>query len=840
MKKTVLALTPLLLLMSTAQLTDAKDKVRISGLTCNGRISPEGVENVKLGWVIESEENGTVQAEWEIQLASSKSKLQSGKADIWSSGPTESCQQFDIRLPDGLLDYGKAYWWRVCIRDGENRLTKWSDPAYFSTGIGSDSWSADWISAPWEPGDPLPYFRKEVDLSDGKNRPVRAMLYLCGLGCSELYFNGMEVDPGRVLDPAQTDYEKRALYSTFDVTNILADDGKNCIGVMLGNGWYAQKEVWNGSMYYGPPMLLCQINVEYADGTVRTFGTDDSWKWTPGPILRSSVYQGMTYDARREIEGWCKAGFDDSTWHSPTAPAGPVPQEMVSQEIPPMREQVAIPAVDLRQAPDGKWIYDFGVNFTGNIRFDVDLPAGTKLTVRTGEALNDDATVDFTSTGIEHVGYQHDIYICKGGGREVWTPRFTYHGFQYAELEVEGSTEEPSVGWLTGIPVHTDLELTGTFECSDEQVNRLHAISVHTMLCNLLGVPTDCPQREKCGWLGDTHAYAAAANLNFDMLGFWSKYLADIRTGGSDPAPNTLFHERGNNEFYWADKAPGIPYMIAPGKRLCGVASPDWGTALVQLPWYLYVYYGDNDILEEYYGLMKQWTDRIASTAVDNIVYQGLGDWCPPGNNRAIDTPIEFTSTAFHYLDLTIMQKTAAVLGKTDDAARFEMQRQDVRAAIMRKFYHPFKKSFGSQTADAMALDLGLAPDGDRAEIAASLVRQIDRNGGFFHMGIFGLCRAGGALSRNGRSAEAWSAFTKKGDRSFGYMLNEVGATTLWEELPVYSERAQRAGRSSRSHPMQGGYDAWFYEDIAGIRPDESDPGFRTVIFDPQLTGQLD
>ncbi|MCD8174143.1 MAG: glycoside hydrolase family 78 protein [Alistipes sp.] len=835
MKKLVVATAAMALCGGIAA---AKNDIRVTELTCNGLVSPQAVEEVKLGWTVTSPHRGTVQSAYEIEVATSPEGLEAGEADVWRSGRVESRRQFDIRLPDASRPAdGTACWWRVRIWDGDRDATPWSEPAYFSTGLSAGAWEARWISATYSSHTPLPYFRAEADYTRNGMQPSRAMVYLCALGCGQLYFNGREVDPGRVLDPAQTDYEKRALYTAFDVTGLLSPGGVNCVGVMASNGWYTQDTVWHPSFRYGPPMLLCQVNLWYPDGSTALLGSDQRWRWAPGPVLRSNVYQGVTYDARREIDGWCMPGFDDSEWQAPVAPSGPVPQALQPQEIPPIREQEAVRPVNVWPTGDGRTVYDFGVNMTANIRFSVTLPAGTRLTVRTGEALNPDGTVDFWSTGIEHVGYQEDVYICRGGGAETWTPRFTYHGFQYAELTVEGYAGRPDASWLSAVPVRTDLDVTGSFECSDEQVNRLHRIAVHTMLNNFLGVPVDCPQREKCGWLGDTHAYAQAANLNFAMQGFWTKYLGDIRTNGADPAPNTLFHQRNNDEFYWADKPAGIPYMIAPGRRQCGVASPDWGTALVQLPWYLYVYYSDRDILGEYYDLMKTWTDHISSTAIDGIVYQGLGDWCPPGNTRARDTPIEFTSTAFHYLDLRVMERTARLLGHEADAERFAIAGEETAAAIRRKFYHPVMKTFGTQTADAMALHLGLAPADEAGEVARSLARHVERYHGFFNTGIFGLCRIGSSLSRNGLPEAAWDAFTKKGDYSFGFMLDEMGATTLWEELPVYAERAARAGMNSRSHPMQGGYDLWCYEDIAGIRPDESNPGFATVILDPMFRG---
>lgn len=279
--------------------------------------------------------------------------------------------------------------------------------------------------------------------------------------------------------------------------------------------------------------------------------------------------------------------------------------------------------------------------------------------------------------------------------------------------------------------------------------------------------------------------------------------------------------------------------MVAPGKRLCGVASPDWGTALVQLPWNLYLYYGDEVILTKHYKQMKQWVDYISSIAVDGIVFQGLGDWCPPGGNKNIDTNRAFTSTAFHYLDVSIMEHVAALLGKQEDQKHYAEKKEIIAKALYSRFYNPYINTFGSQTADAMALDLGFVPKGKEREVSNAIVANIKRHNDFFHVGIFGIGRIGSALSRHGNAEVAWNMFTKKGDYSFANMWEKEKATTLWEVLPICENDIAEIRLRSFSHPMQSGYDAWFYEDIAGLLPDPSSPGFKTIIFEPLLMNQL-
>ena len=320
------------------------------------------------------------------------------------------------------------------------------------------------------------------------------------------------------------------------------------------------------------------------------------------------------------------------------------------------------------------------------------------------------------------------------------------------------------------------------------------------------------------------------------MGNFWAKYMADISSTSSVFLENTLHQKLYNTQFYFADKQPGIPFMISPGRRLCGVASPDWGTAVVQLPWYMYLYYDDEDALRKYYGEMKQWVDHVEALTENHIVPYGLGDWCPPGK---IDCPIPLSSTAFHYLDASIVAKAAVVLGNTEDSARYADLRDRIGRAFVAEFYDGKNKTFGSQTADAMALDLGLVPAGDEHAVSDAIVRNIDEKyDGFIHTGIFGLGRIGQALSRYGNPEAAWRVFTKKGENSFEWMWIAGDATTLWEVLPIDSAHSDMV-YGSMSHPMQGGYDAWFYEDIAGIRPDASGPGFKVIRFEPTMTGQL-
>ncbi|MDR1098664.1 MAG: glycoside hydrolase family 78 protein, partial [Tannerella sp.] len=809
----------------------------ISSVQCRNLENPVCVDKATFGWQIKSDAQNVIQTAWEIEVASSRKALEKGKADVWSSGEKEGEAQLGIEPENSAFYPGHLYWWRVRIRDGERKMTPWSKPACFSVGPGpaKENWKARWITAEWEDNMPMPYFRKTFHAG---NRIERAVAYLSGLGCSDLFINGARIDSTRILDPAQTNYEQYALYSAFDVTQQLRK-GDNCIGIMIGNGWYNQDIVWGKGFGYGKPIVLMQLEIMYENGTKETIATDDSWQWATGPVTGTNIYAGETYDANREIKNWSEASSDCSSWKKAVMASGEnIPKELYPQLMPPIRLQKVIEAVDMWQDREGNWIFDFGVNVAGVPVLTVRQPGGTHLKMRMGELLNDDRSINYATTGVFATNVvQTDGYICSGEGTERWTPRFTYHGYRY--LELSGAATKPELSWIGTAPVHNDVKRQGSFECSDGQINRLHEMAIRTMLGNTHGIPTDCPHRERCGWLGDAHAVAPFENLNFDLNLFWMKYLADIHSSSSVFLENTLHQKLHNNEFYFADKQPGIPFMISPGKRLCGVASPDWGTAVVQLPWYVYLYYGNKEALELYYDEMKQWVEHIQALTENDIVPYGLGDWCPPGGNKEIDCPIPLSSSVFHYLDAETVAKAADVLNKKEDAATYEALANRLKKAFIREFYDSENNTFGSQTANAMALAYGLFPENSGNAISDATAGEIKKHHDFIHTGIFGLGRIGQALSRYGNDKTAFEVFTKTGEYSFAYMWEHAGATTLWEILPVSeaSEKVCVEGASSLNHPMQGVYDAWFYEDIAGIRPEKA--GYKVIRFEPTMTRRL-
>jgi len=790
------------------------------------------VASPRLSWRLEAPGRAHLQTAYQILVAGSTEKLAAGAGDLWDSGKVASGRSIHIAYQGRTLDSFERCYWKVRAWDQAGQVSPYSEGATWEMGPLHDAdWQAQWISAGYlldaaaTPANThslprqhrAPLLRKEFHLRD---QPRRARAYICGLGYYELYVNGAKAGD-HVLDPAQTDYDARAFYVTYDVTGNLKA-GANALGVMLGSGWFNQDEVWQKGKYsipegtnYGVPRLFLQLRVEYQDGSVETSITNDGWKASPGPTLENNVYAGETYDARLEMPGWAEPGFADATWQNARVVAAPT-RHLEAQTLPPIKAVKTLPSVALAEPKPGVFVYDFGQNFTGWARLRVTAPRGTSIILRFAESVAPDGMIDPASTGVFATEVvQTDTYITKGEGEEVWEPRFTYHGFRYAELT--GFPGKPSPSNLEGVVVHTAVEKAGTFECSDPMLNRIHDTALWTEISNLHGVPTDCPAREKCGWLGDAQVSGEMTIYNLDMAQFWAKYLEDIRTSAED----------------------GLPTMVAPGKRSLGVAVPDWGTAVVQIPWYVYLYYGDTRILEQNYDAMCRWLAHLEQLSRNSIVAEGLGDWCPPGSVEPNETPIPLTSTAYFYLDARILGEVAAVLGKKEDAARCRALAVKIREAFNREFLRLDGTGYGSQTADALALRLGLVPAGSEVQVAASLAKDVlQRHGGHFSTGITGSRCLYGELTNYGFGQVAVDIFHNTTYPSIGYLFS-LGATTLWETWGE-PELDRQHGPRSRNHAMQADFDAWFYQGLAGIAPDPRQPGFKHILLRPQVVSSLE
>ena len=791
---------------------------------------------LNFSWKIKSDQVNWIQDAYQIIVSDSERKINENIGDIWDSGKTLSDDQLYIAYKGKPLKEGKQYYWKVRVWQKDKNSGQWSKSSGFSTPLNfPDSWKAKWITYDYKKESPLPIFRKTFQLDQIK-KILGARLYICGLGYYEAYLNGSKIG-NRVLEPAQTNYDDYAFYTDYEIP-VKSLDKINTLGIMLGNGWYNQNQVWSPAMAYGQPIAIAQLIINYEDGSTHTVGTDDTWKWMPGPIASTNIYAGENYDARLEVPNWCSPILNDQNWNQAKL-ATNFPPKISGQEMEPILRMANLPVVKIIESSAKTWIFDFGQNFAGWTSLKMKGHKDQKITLRFAEEINQNSLLDPASTGVKATKVvQTDSYTCKGEDTEVWEPRFTYHGFRY--VEVTGLDIKPEKELLTGVVVYSSMPTAGLFRCSDAQINKLHDLAIWTIKSNVHSIPTDCPHRERCGWTGDAYTLAPTLIRNFDAQMFLIKYLFDMRSSARETKKELYFGINFQDRSI-IPKPAGVPTMIVPGKRTSGIASPDWGTAATQIPWNLYQFYGNLNILREFYPDMKAWVDYISKKFPDYIVNHGLGDWCPPGGNKMIDCPVSLSSTAFHYLDLSILTKTAHLLGYESDAEFYANRLKKVKEQFNEKFFDAEKYSYRSQTANAMAIQLGLVPDGKVPQVVNSLAQDIiHKSNGFIQTGIFGLGRVFPALAENGAEELAFKLFTKTGDHSFANMWEKYDATTLWEVLPVDNRMDLESIRGrSHSHPMNAGFDEWFFKGIAGIHSDEAYPGFKKIVFRPYFTSKL-
>jgi len=782
----------------------------ITDLRCEYLRNPLGLDVVtpRLSWIIRSDRRGTSQSAYRVLVASSAELLQSDTGDLWDSGKIDSSQSIQVEYTGKPLASGQACSWKVEVWDERGIALPWSAPATWTMGLlNPDDWAGKWIGpSPSPDKSDAPILRKEFEIS----QPVRrAMLYVCGLGYYELHLSGAKVGD-HVLDPPVTKYDKRVLYVTYDVTSQLAQ-GRNAIGIILGNGWYdtTVSDAWDfdKAPWRARPQVRLQLNLEFADGSRRQVVTDSSWKMATGPWLFDQTRVGEIYDARKEIPGWTIAGFDDSRWQ-PAIVREPPAGRLAASNVEPIRVIQTIRPVKISQPKPGIYLFDLGQNIAGWPRLTVSGPAGATVSMRCGEVLAPDGTLDNSAIQslVHSPDFQCDRFTLSGNGVEVWAPRFTYHGFQY--VEVQGLPTPPGADTIVGEVVHSAFEPAGEFECSDPLLNRIETASKWSYLNNFVGIPTDCPQREKNGWTGDAQLAVAMGLEHFKGEASYTQWI---------------------DTFQDCMRADGKLPCIAPtsGWGYDVLDGPAWESAYLLIPWEMYRQSGDRRILTSHYDGFKKWIDFYTRLAKDHIVSYGLGDWEPVKTK----TPAAITSTAYYYRDLLIVAETAELLGRGHEADHYRDLAQQVRQSFNSTFFDPKTGNYGdgSQTALACALYQGLAPDDQRPRVVENLVQAVHRAADHLDTGILGAKYILRALSDNGRGDIAWKLATQRTRPSWGNWI-ERGATTLWEDWD---------GKSSRNHVMFGDISAWFIEYLAGISPDDSAPGYKKIVIHPLLLGDL-
>jgi alpha-L-rhamnosidase len=784
-------------------------------LRCEYRCNPCGIDvaQPRLSWKIDDNRRGACQIACRILVAADSSLLSVGKADVWDSGKKHSSLTSSVRYDGHPLQADKQYFWRVIIWDKKGKACAPSAIASWNTGLYDlKDWKGSWIDDGQNINfKPAPYFRKPFDVT---KKIKRAFAYICGLGYYELSLNGKKIGD-RMLDPGYTRFDKTALYASYDVTHFL-QEGKDAIGVILGNGWYNEqsKAVWyfDKVSWRARPRLLFNLSIEYDNGEKEIISSDSSWKVSTGPIIFNNVYSGEKYDARLDQPGWNTVNFDDHSWKQATVIL-PHEGRVKSQLMPPIRVMEVIKPVTFTKINATTFLYDLGQNFAGVCKIYVTGEKGTVLKIKHGERLYSTGRLDnqllnqYSRFDDPEEQGQTDTYILKGEGTEEYTPSFTYHGFRYVEITSDKPVELNKES-LEGMVMHTDLTRVGNFECSNPLVNAIWIATNWSYLSNLFSIPTDCPHREKNGWTGDGHLASEFGLLNYDGILFYEKWINDFAD-----------EQRNSGELPGIIPSSGWGYSWGNG--------PAWDSGLLLIPWYLYQYYGDDELIRLHYENYKRYVDYLTYRSKDNLVDIGLGDWV----TWKTETPVELTSSCYYYMDAFLLSEFSRLTGRTEKESYYKNLAFKIKDAINRKYLDKEKGIYanGSQTALSAALYFGIVPEELVKKVSSALAQSVKDNGNSLDVGLLGSKYLLNALSNTGHSNEAYLVASKDTQPSWGWWIKN-GATTLHEDWK---------SKGSLNHIMMGEVSAWMTRTLAGINIDPENPGFKNSIIKPHFVAGL-
>lgn len=793
-----------------------KNGLKIVKLLVEYLENPLGIddEQPRLSWIVFSGKRSCFQAAYRVIAATGEDILRNDEGDVWDSGIVSSEMTVNIVYSGCKLQSGTRYYWKIRIWDMEGNDSGWSETAWWEMGLLSASdWKAQWIGADHtQIGSCAPLIRKEFFL----DKPIKtARAYICGLGYYELYINGKKTGD-HVLDPGFTNYDQSILYVTYDITGFLST-GTNAVGVELGRSFYGLRDenVWNWekTSWNSDPKVLLQLNIQFTDDTRLCIGSDDIWKYCAGPTLSDSIYCGEIYDAREEKQGWHISGFDDSGWldvQMRLPPRGSL-KAQIQQPIKVM--ETTLPE-KITNPVQGIYVCHFERNISGWVKLSLSGNAGTEVTLRYGEKLTADGRVSMENELVSKPT-QRDVYLLKGEGIECWEPKFSYKGFQY--VEIGGYPGTPSLKDIEARIVHSAVDDTGSFNCSNGLFNKIHQNSRTTILSNLHSIPTDTPVYEKNGWMGDAHLISETAILNFNMSRFYEKWVGDME--------DCLTEE-------------GVMPLIVPNGVWGLMHAPEWTAAYILIPWYLYWYYEDKRVLEEQYEGMKKYAEYEILQMKDYLSSSCLGDWLAPGTLPEALPPegAELTSTAFMYLIIRMMTDIANVLGNQIDAERYGAFCSNIQKAFNAAFLNAGESVYCTgipagyrQTSNIIPAAFGLIPLENVEGIIDHLIQDIIDKGGHLDTGIVGTKYLLSVLTEYGKGEIAYRIVNQTTFPGWGYWI-ENGATTNWE--------AWEAEGRSRNHYAFGTVDEWFYKYLAGIRAESS--GYKRIRIKPHVLDGLD
>lgn len=740
-----------------------------------------------------------------------------GKSIFWTSEWVATDKNTLMYTGDRPLNAHTRYYWKLVARNASGRQTDASGIEFFEMGkMSATDWTAKWVSDAFDKDhSAAPMFRSTFSI---KGQVATARLYISAVAYYKAWINGTEVSRNE-LDPGYTHYDKRNLYVTHDVTQHLKE-GANAISVVLGNGFYnaaAPVATWDfeKARWRNRPRFIAELMVTYANGRTEKIATNESWKTTTGPYVQNNIYSGDTYDARKTIAGWQKAYFNDKNWPNALITEAPSPL-LVAQAMPPVQTTQRLEAVKMQSFGDSVYVYDFGMNISGVCALDIRGAEGTVVALQYGELLKPDGRLEMRNLDIYYkplpgLAFQTDVYILGKGSEIMPTPSFTYHGFRYVEVK----TTRPIHLDKSSVRAHffhTSLQPAGKFSCSNEMLNKIWSATNRSYLSNLHSIPTDCPQREKNGWTADAHIAADLGLLNYDGITFYEKWINDI-----------IDNQREDGRISGIIPSAGWGYEDWIG--------PVWDAVMFILPDALYHYYGDKRSIEKIYETCEKYLAFLKTREdEDGCVTYGIGDWVPYNTK----TPTEFTSSCYYYLDYKLMAKFAALTGR--DPAPYLNKAASLKKIINQKYFNEKVATYsnGSQTALALALYLGLAPETFEQKVADQLYEKVKLNNYFLDFGVLGSKTVLRMLTKYGYADAAYEMATKKTGPSWGAWIQQ-GFTTLAETWILSPEFRD----ASVNHVFLGDISAWMYNALAGINYDDQTPGFKKIIIQPHFVKGL-
>ncbi|HEX2986319.1 MAG TPA: glycoside hydrolase family 78 protein [Caproiciproducens sp.] len=846
---------------------DLMSTVKIVHLTTEHRINPVGIDIKipRLSWETRSSDRNVFQNAYQILVALSEDDLQRNRP-VWNSGKVISEQSIDCAYEGPAPESRQRYYWKVRIWVQNGNVSDWSEPAFWETGLLSKSdWKAQWVEPDLPPIEAERYSLAELmgmqqtgKMSEIKHtlRPCpmlrgtfsadkkvkRARLYATAHGVYRLELNGKRVGDSDFA-PDFTPYDSILQYQTYDVTELILN-GENAVGAVIGVGWYAGNiGITGDNCQYGDrPAFLMQLAIEYQDGSEQLVVSDRSFRFADGPWQYSDIFVGEKYDARLEQEGWSRPGFDDSGWE-PVRTADYGYGNLVAQYGDSVLKVDEIAPADVLTTPKGETLLDFGQVIAGRVVMRVFGSAGTTVTLEHAEILDDDGSYLFNIRGLHKD--QKDIYVLKGGCEEVYEPCFTFHGFRY--VRITGYPGTVKAENFTAVVLSSLTDKTGSFECSDERLNRLQKNIQWSQLANMISIPTDCPQRERAGWTGDIQVFAPTACYNMDVQSFLTRWLRAVAVEQTPDGQVPIvvpfiqsFREISNSSFG-------------------AISSSGWGDACIIVPWALYLAYGDTGVLRENYDTMVKWVAYIQKTAEENIPDElkgqltpeqrerqkylwntgfHFGDWLLPSLSGDLKTmngafaTKELVSTCFYAYSAGLLAKIAEVLGKEDDRRRYSELNVEIRRAYAEEYLSPDGRlSSHYQGVYVLALQFNMIPEEMRPKVLGQLVKMIRDNGNRLDTGFLSVPFLLDVLYENGRKDVAFDLLYQNKCPSWLFEV-EQGATTIWE---AWNNRTPDGGIASTSynHYAFGCVGDWMYRVLAGLRADA--PAYKHFLVRPEL-----